>query len=144
MTSSTRRLTAAFAAFAAFGSGCHGSDAVAPQVGPPSKVTITASPASSAVVGQSAGTMSVVVADAAGVVGEERVALLAFGQADDVDRTGGTVLAWNVAATSSNGVTGAPSRAAAEAGNDLLAEMTDELVRLGRQAARERAPVDEE
>jgi creatinine amidohydrolase len=80
---------------------------------------------------------SVMLALAPGLVGDP-------GQADDVDRTGGTVLAWNVAATSSNGVTGAPSRAAAEAGNDLLAEMTDELVRLGRQAARERAPVDEE
>ena len=64
------------------------------------------------------------------------------GRADDADRTAGTVLAWTVAATSSNGVTGAPSLASAEAGAALLAEMAEELVRRGRQAARERAPVD--
>jgi hypothetical protein len=66
VTTSNRRLLAALAAFAAFGSGCHGSDSVVPQAGPPSKVTITTSPDSSAVVGQSAGTMRVVVVDAAG------------------------------------------------------------------------------
>jgi creatinine amidohydrolase len=79
---------------------------------------------------------SVMLALAPGLVGDP-------GHADDVDRTGGTVLAWSVAGTSANGVTGAPSGAAAEAGGALLAEMAEELVRRGRQAARERAPVED-
>jgi creatinine amidohydrolase len=62
--------------------------------------------------------------------------------ADDPDRTGGTVFAWSVGATSRNGVTGAPSLAASEAGGTLLQQMTDELVRRARQAAEERPPVE--
>jgi hypothetical protein len=59
-----RRFLAALAAVT--GLGCHGSEPTAPAIGPPSRVTITARPASTAVVGQSAGTMSVTVSDAAG------------------------------------------------------------------------------
>jgi hypothetical protein len=59
-------VVAALSAFAVFGWGCKGSDPTVPQVGPPSRVTITTAPASSVVVGQSAGPMSVTVADAAG------------------------------------------------------------------------------
>jgi hypothetical protein len=65
VTHSPSRFVAAIAAFAVLASGCK-SEPLAPQVGPPSKVTVTTSPATSAVVGQSAGTMSVTVADAAG------------------------------------------------------------------------------
>jgi hypothetical protein len=57
---------AALAAFAGVGLGCRGSEPTAPQIGPPSRVTISVAPSSAAMVGQSAGTMSVTVADAAG------------------------------------------------------------------------------
>ena len=66
MTHINRRFIATLAAVAGLSLGCHGSEPTAPQIGPPSRVTITTSPASSAAVGQSAGTMSVTVADAAG------------------------------------------------------------------------------
>ncbi|MFL5607984.1 MAG: Ig-like domain-containing protein, partial [Gemmatimonadaceae bacterium] len=66
MTHPNRRTIGALAAFAGLGLGCGGHEPTAPQIGPPSSVTITTAPATSGVVGQSAGTMSVRVADANG------------------------------------------------------------------------------
>jgi creatinine amidohydrolase len=61
--------------------------------------------------------------------------------ADDPDRTAGTVFPWNVAATSRNGVTGLPSRATAEEGVRLLETMVAGLARLLGAAAHETAPL---
>lgn len=64
-------------------------------------------------------------------------------EADDPDRTRGTVFSWNVAATSRNGVTGKPSGADRREGELLLTRMADALSRLVVRARVERAPVEE-
>jgi creatinine amidohydrolase len=79
---------------------------------------------------------SVMMALAPGLVGNP-------GRADDPDRTGGRVFAWNVAATSRNGVTGRPSGASRDHGQELLAWMGEELARLVRQASVEGIPLEE-
>lgn len=64
--------------------------------------------------------------------------------ADDEDRTGGTVFSYPVALTSTNGVTGTPSAATAERGRSLFIEMGDALARKLECARHERAPLDQE
>ncbi len=61
-----KKLSRAALVFAALLAACKGSDSSGPGVGPPSRISIATSPASSAVVGSSAGTMGVFVADASG------------------------------------------------------------------------------
>ncbi len=63
-------------------------------------------------------------------------------QADDPDRTGGLVFAHPVNRTSTNGVTGRPSRATAAQGRRLFAWIVEDLARLVRRGLRERPPLD--
>lgn len=64
-----------------------------------------------------------------------------FADADDPDRTGGCVFAHPVNRTSSNGVTGTPSLASRERGEELFAWMVDDLVALLERGLEERAPL---
>lgn len=60
---------------------------------------------------------------------------------DDPDRTGGKVFSYLVPATSTNGVTGAPSEGTAERGRTLLREMGEALAGILERAATEQAPL---
>lgn len=62
--------------------------------------------------------------------------------ADDPDRTRGLVFAHPVNRTSTNGVTGAPSRASAAAGRKLFRWLVADVTTLVRRGLRERAPLD--
>lgn len=65
-------------------------------------------------------------------------------EADDPDRTGGTVFSYPVAQTSLNGVTGFPSGASAEEGERLFAAMVDALVERLERAKTEEPPLSPE
>jgi creatinine amidohydrolase len=71
-----------------------------------------------------------------GVVRTDRLA-----EADDPDRTGGTVFSYPVSQTSKNGVTGHPTRATAEAGSDLFGQITTALRDLFQTAKTETPPL---
>jgi creatinine amidohydrolase len=62
---------------------------------------------------------------------------------DDPDRTPGKVFTYTVPQTSTNGLTGAPSRATGEDGRKLFIEMGEALTELVRRAAKEKAPLEE-
>jgi creatinine amidohydrolase len=62
-------------------------------------------------------------------------------RADDPDRTRGLVFAHPVNRTSTNGVTGRPSRATAAQGRRLFAWMVADLLRLVRRGLREQPPL---
>lgn len=61
--------------------------------------------------------------------------------ADDPDRTSGCIFPHRVAHTSTNGVTGTPSRATAAQGRDLLQQMGQALAAMVHTAARESPPL---
>lgn len=61
--------------------------------------------------------------------------------ADDPDRTAGKVFTYPVPQTSKNGVTGLPTRATADDGENLFREIGDELVRLVTLAKIEQPPL---
>jgi creatinine amidohydrolase len=65
-----------------------------------------------------------------------------FKKADDPDRTRGNVFAHPVNRTSSNGVTGFPSRASAAKGKRLLRWLVADLSHLVRHGMHERSPLD--
>ncbi len=62
-------------------------------------------------------------------------------EADDPDRTPGTVFSYPVSQTSTNGVTGFPSRASAVDGAELFAKMTTALADLFEKAKAETPPL---
>jgi creatinine amidohydrolase len=62
--------------------------------------------------------------------------------ADDPDRTEGKVFTYVVAQTSTNGVTGHPSRATASDGKKLFIEMGDALAEFVAKGVNEAAPLD--
>lgn len=62
-------------------------------------------------------------------------------EADDPDRTGESVFAHPVNRTSLNGVTGYPSRASREAGEELFAWMVEDLSELIRRGMQEQPPL---
>jgi len=64
-------------------------------------------------------------------------------EADDEDRTGGCVFAHPVNRTSRNGVTGKPSLATKEAGEQLYARLLEALVVKIRTGLQEQAPLDQ-
>ena len=66
-----------------------------------------------------------------------------FADADDPDRTGGCVFAHPVNRTSSNGVTGTPSLASLEQGEQLFAWMVEDLSDLLRRGLKETPPLDQ-
>ena len=66
----------------------------------------------------------------------------AMGTADDPDRSAGLVFSHPVGATSTNGVTGAPSTATAEAGRKLLIELGEALAAKLEAAKTEQPPLD--
>lgn len=61
---------------------------------------------------------------------------------DDPDRTGGKVFNYMVALTSTNGVTGAPSRGCAERGAELFTEMGEALAEIVERARHESSPLE--
>lgn len=63
-------------------------------------------------------------------------------KADDPDRTKGLVFAHPVNRTSTNGVTGYPSRATKAQGQRLLRWLVTDLAKLVRRGMRERSPLD--
>ena len=63
--------------------------------------------------------------------------------ADDPDRTGGLVFAHPVNRTSLNGVTGFPSRASRQQGEDLFRLMVEDLTNLVRSALTEQPPLSQ-
>lgn len=65
-------------------------------------------------------------------------------EADDPDRTGGTVFSYPVAQTSLNGVTGFPSRASAEDGAKLFEMIGNALTELVERAKTDQPPLGEE
>jgi creatinine amidohydrolase len=65
-----------------------------------------------------------------------------FADCDDPDRTGGCVFAHPVNRTSRNGVTGFPSRASGERGEELLAWMVDDLAELVLRGLAEQPPLE--
>lgn len=62
--------------------------------------------------------------------------------ADDADRTEGLVFAHPVNRTSTNGVTGMPSRASSAQGHELFEWMVDDLAALIERGQREQPPLD--
>jgi creatinine amidohydrolase len=62
-------------------------------------------------------------------------------QADDPDRTRGLVFAHPVNRTSTNGVTGSPSRATTAQGRRLFRWMVADLATLVRRGRREKPPL---
>jgi len=64
-----------------------------------------------------------------------------FADADDPDRTGGCVFAHPVNRTSSNGVTGTPSLASADKGEQLFAWMVEDLAALLERGLKETPPL---
>lgn len=64
-----------------------------------------------------------------------------FADADDPDRTGGCVFSHPVNRTSSNGVTGTPSLASREKGEELFDWMVDDLVALLKSGLEEQPPL---
>jgi len=64
-----------------------------------------------------------------------------FADADDPDRTGGCVFSHPVNRTSSNGVTGTPSLASREKGDELFGWMVDDLVALLKSGLEEQPPL---
>lgn len=62
--------------------------------------------------------------------------------ADDPDRTGSLVFSHPVNRTSTNGVTGAPSRASAKLGRQLFSWMVDDLTSIVEQGKLEEPPLD--
>lgn len=64
-----------------------------------------------------------------------------LGRADDPDRTTGLVFAHPVNRTSTNGVTGGPSRATTAQGRRLFAWIVEDLTRLVRRGLREEPPL---
>ncbi len=65
-----------------------------------------------------------------------------FADADDPDRTAGCVFSHPVNRTSSNGVTGAPSLASRDKGDELLGWMVDDLVALLKSGLEEQPPLE--
>lgn len=63
-------------------------------------------------------------------------------KSDDPDRTAGLVFAHPVNRTSTNGVTGCPSRATKAKGQRLLRWLVTDLAKLVRRGMRERSPLD--
>jgi creatinine amidohydrolase len=80
---------------------------------------------------------SLMLAVAPEIVRQELIAT-----ADDPDRTDGRIFAHPVNRTSLNGVTGAPSRASAEQGNELFSWMVEDLAALVEGGMREEPPLD--
>ena len=76
------------------------------------------------------------MAVAPGMVREARIA-----EADDPDRTGECVFAHPVNRTSLNGVTGSPSAATREAGEELFAWMVEDLSALIERGMQEMPPL---
>jgi Uncharacterized protein, putative amidase len=72
----------------------------------------------------------------------ELVRIDKLAEADDPDRTAGTIFSYPVAQTSLNGVTGKPSTASAEDGAALFGKMVDALVDLVERAKTDRPPLD--
>jgi creatinine amidohydrolase len=64
-----------------------------------------------------------------------------FAEADDPDRTGTCVFAHPVNRTSLNGVTGTPSLASVERGEQLFDWMVEDLVELLQRGLREQPPL---
>ncbi len=79
---------------------------------------------------------SLMMAVAPGLVREARIA-----EADDPDRTGECVFAHPVNRTSLNGVTGTPSAASREAGDELFAWMVEDLSALIERGMQEMPPL---
>lgn len=71
----------------------------------------------------------------------QRVCRARIRDADDPDRTDGLVLSWLVPQTSTNGVTGKPSRATAKEGATWFARMVNALAQRARCAATEEPPI---
>lgn len=71
----------------------------------------------------------------------ELVDMERIGTSDDEDRTGGTVFSYPVAQTSLNGVTGKPSDATAEEGEELFGKMVEGLSDLLEKAKIEKPPL---
>lgn len=71
----------------------------------------------------------------------ELVDLDRLADADDPDRTAGTVFRYALEQVSSNGVTGYPSRASAEFGVQLWSDVVDAASEMVERAHRERAPL---
>jgi creatinine amidohydrolase len=65
-----------------------------------------------------------------------------FADADDPDRTGGCVFSHPVNRTSSNGVTGTPSLASRDKGDELLSWMVEDLVALLNSGLDEQPPLE--
>lgn len=65
-------------------------------------------------------------------------------EADDPDRTGGTIFSYPVAQTSLNGVTGYPSRASAQDGAALFAHIGDAVADLVERAKSDEPPLGPE
>lgn len=65
-----------------------------------------------------------------------------FTEADDPDRTGNCVFAHPVNRTSTNGVTGLPSRASRDKGEQLFAWMVEDLAALVVRGLSEQAPLE--
>lgn len=74
-------------------------------------------------------------------VAPDRVRPGEMSRADDPDRTGGLLFAHPVNRTSTNGVTGTPSRATRQAGERLLAMVVDDLSTQVRAGLREEPPL---
>ena len=74
-------------------------------------------------------------------VAPDRVRGAEVAGADDPDRTGGLVFSHPVNRTSTNGVTGAPSRATREDGERLFAMIVDDLTAQVEAGLRERPPL---
>jgi creatinine amidohydrolase len=66
-----------------------------------------------------------------------------FADADDPDRTDGCVFAHPVNRTSSNGVTGTPSLASQDKGEQLFAWMVQDLSALLERGLKETPPLDQ-
>lgn len=79
---------------------------------------------------------SLMLAVAPVMVDESRIA-----EADDPDRTDGLIFAHPVNRTSSNGVTGQPSRATAEKGEQAFAWMVEDLSAMIRKGLQEEPPL---
>ena len=65
-----------------------------------------------------------------------------FSDADDPDRTGGCVFSHPVNRTSRNGVTGTPSLASCEKGEELFGWMVEDLVALLKSGLKEQPPLE--
>jgi len=65
-----------------------------------------------------------------------------FAASDDPDRTGGCVFSHPVNRTSTNGVTGLPSRASRQKGEQLFAWMVEDLADLVRRGLAEQPPLE--